>query len=310
MNTANERFFYHSFPRPQRKSNSVSPGLNVLASMLKSGLLLTPEVICWEQDGGQLCHLQRRICFTELCPTELPSHRADSCPFALELTADNLRELGGIPVFYVPSCSGTSKGFHGAGTTLVFAIAEVGVLLNHLREIKNVDPKALQSPPAWQYSWDGNKGWLSNLPAAQEAIAAVTKSIRALEQLCFVPDALQNLLLPTENLNHTQNLHYYYQREWRIIENFAIQDRWFIRDLEQEERELLVAQEPFFQKELAYPFLGNPKIVEQCKYYSRLEQEPVMSRVRRIFVPPAAFREAKRLVDDSGLKIQVVEAAG
>lgn len=61
MNIApTERFFYHSFPRPQKESASVSPGLNVLSSMLRSGLLLTPEVISWGQPGSEELPKQKK----------------------------------------------------------------------------------------------------------------------------------------------------------------------------------------------------------------------------------------------------------
>jgi hypothetical protein len=96
-----ERFFYHCFPRRHRSSESVSHGIEVLSSMLKSGLLLTPEVIRWGNGGKTLYHLQRRICFTELSPSELPDHADDFGPFALEFSIDALRELSGMPVFYV-----------------------------------------------------------------------------------------------------------------------------------------------------------------------------------------------------------------
>jgi hypothetical protein len=285
-----ERFFYHSFPRLQKDNPSVLPGLNALSSMLKFGLLLTPEVICWGQPGGErLCFLQKRICFTELAPTDLSNHAEEFGKFALEFSINGLRELGGIPVFYVPSCSDAAKGFHGVGTALVSGLDQVGQLLNRLREHKN-----------------GIQGCLSNLPAVQEAINSITGGPRSLEQLCFIPVAIQSLLLPTENPKYTDDLHYYRQREWRIIENFALNDHWPFRDLTQTEKEQLVAQEAFFQRELTYPSLGNPKIVDHCKYYSQLERTPVMGRVRNIIVPSAAVAEAKRLVDDSNLKIPVI----
>src|SRR5262245_56796620 len=100
---SNERFFYHSFPRRP----SVN-GLSILRSIIERGLLLTPEKFEFREpldDGSSSAPasiFQKRICFTELSPNELPAHSKLFGTFALEFDINTLRAMGAIPVFYVP----------------------------------------------------------------------------------------------------------------------------------------------------------------------------------------------------------------
>src|SRR5260370_1024189 len=104
-----ERYFYHSFPRRGRNENvEVEKGLKVLELIRDFGLLLTPEITAWEYphaDGSrprEMTMVQRRACFTELSPRELPRHASEFGHFALEFEVDTLKSLHALPVFYLP----------------------------------------------------------------------------------------------------------------------------------------------------------------------------------------------------------------
>src|SRR5262245_8661149 len=66
---AKSRYFFHSFPR--RKGATAKKGLAILESIVRSGLLLTPELIEWReiQSNGRFSEpftvAQKRVCFTE-----------------------------------------------------------------------------------------------------------------------------------------------------------------------------------------------------------------------------------------------------
>ena len=105
-----ERRFFHSFPRPKRgedREATLDRGLEILALMKSAGLILAPEVVEWDASvvagrAEQFRILQRRACFTELSPEELPSHAAVFGPVALSFDVAKLRSAGATPVIYAP----------------------------------------------------------------------------------------------------------------------------------------------------------------------------------------------------------------
>jgi hypothetical protein len=276
--------FYHSFPR--KHPNDIGHGLSVLHSILKSGLLLTPEVISWREPGRprdqapKISVLQTRICFTELLPRQLAEHSTLFGRFALEFSVESLRELGAIPVFYVPNSAELVKGLDGAGQALVMRVAQIQTLLERFRQMKN------QSP-------------------AKEVLVSASEGLLSLEELCFSLVALQNLLAPTENLDHTKPLFYYRQREWRIIENFAVNGHWPIRKPSDQEREALLATDGFFQKELKFEPARINQVIDGCRFFSDLGGTSVIQRVRRILVPSEALSDASQVVQKAGFAIPV-----
>lgn len=102
-------FFYHSFPRSfKNEKDALQKGIKIVRSMVEMGFLLTQEIVDW----GKYLKLneirpnridQKRICFTALNPKELKNHMAKWGIFSLEFNTQNIRLLGAMPVFYVPS---------------------------------------------------------------------------------------------------------------------------------------------------------------------------------------------------------------
>jgi hypothetical protein len=288
----NPRYFYHSFPR--RKGASLQHGLSVLDSILRSGLLLTPEVVRWRRPGAPITEapvvdaLQIRICFTELSPDELSDHSKTFGPFALEFTIQDLRELGGIPVFYVPYNSESVQGFNSIGQLLVMRISEIQQFLARARTIKQANDG----------EW-ANAGY-------KEAVGRLSHGLPSLEELDFTITALQGLFYPTENLSYTDELAYYRQREWRILENFAINGQWPFRTLTENEITTLKAMDSFFDKTIDHPPTGGGRVIDRCRFFTELLNKPVLDRLRRIVAPGECLAEAKRLVASVDRDVEVV----
>jgi hypothetical protein len=100
------------------------------------GLVLVPEFIEWRQpiSGGRLRTfpiLQRRVCFTELSPAELPQHGERFGHFAIEFDSTTIRELGGIPVFYIPQPDGDPSG-NALGVALLSIAADARAVINRV----------------------------------------------------------------------------------------------------------------------------------------------------------------------------------
>ena len=86
-----ERFFFHSFPRPKAGEQPLEKGLQMLAFMKEIGLVLAPEVVKWNASSlstneEEVQILQRRACFTEIARSEFLSTAGPSGRFLLRLT--------------------------------------------------------------------------------------------------------------------------------------------------------------------------------------------------------------------------------
>jgi hypothetical protein len=108
MKDVERRFFYHCFPRRGAGSDAeLVKGCKILEAIRDFGLLLTPQLLEWlqPQSSGtpprRFMALQKRVCFTELAPYELPRHAEKFGHFALEFETDVIRSLGAVPVFYI-----------------------------------------------------------------------------------------------------------------------------------------------------------------------------------------------------------------
>jgi hypothetical protein len=144
-----ECFFFHSFPRPrtgETRETQVQKGQLIGQSLLDNGILLSPEnyeLPILDSNGQVVDHVrttQRRACFTELELEALPEHSKTFGPFALVYRIDDLRQLGALPVFYIPLIRGTANlsalatdllgGFADA-TTYIKVLAQMRRWLSH-----------------------------------------------------------------------------------------------------------------------------------------------------------------------------------
>lgn len=253
-------------------------GMQMLHSMLTNGLLLTPEVLT----VNSVSFTQQRICFTELAPDELPEHAENFGNFALEFSIASLRELGAMPVFYVPNHNGNLSGFNGVGMLVPSLIVELKILLTRLKDLKSSSSQ--------------------NFSLLVDNLA---KNLHPIEQLFFLPDVLLNLCYPTENLEYTSSLGYYRQREWRIISNFVNQGEWPMKTPTDEQKEELLKISPFFSRDLPIDCHLDRRKVSHCMYFSMLGDKSVMSCLQKILVPAQVLERAKAMVTRTGLSIPV-----
>lgn len=122
-----EKHFYHSFPRVrtgESRAQVIQVGLETLKSIQQIGLVLAPETVVWRQclENGQdrtITVGQRRICFTELSRDQVQQHAERFGPFSLEFRIDTLRQLGALPVIYVPQRLKMDRRLSTAGETIV-----------------------------------------------------------------------------------------------------------------------------------------------------------------------------------------------
>jgi hypothetical protein len=138
------RFFYHSFPRRGASTGvEIEKGKQVLTAIRDFGLVLTPQFIEWTQPNidappRTLPVLQKRVCFTELSPTELPGHAEKFGHFSLEFEIDTVRRLGAMPVFYVPQPTSEATDGSLVGSALVAIATDWRAVLQRMAWLNEI----------------------------------------------------------------------------------------------------------------------------------------------------------------------------
>jgi len=304
------KFLYHSFPR--RGSDNIDlaiiRGLAILSSMIKSGLLLTPEVTDWRehlQDGtlSQPVKLfQKRICFTLLAPSQLQEHATTFGPFAFEYSVEDLRRLGGVPVFYIPYARETDMGLEGIGGALMARLSEIQTLLTRLSDLNGI----IQTTQ--------NKNEFLNVTSNRIGVAQTRCTVGAAEDLIHFltykmqqpPSQLLNSIrglsgffYPTEDPKNIRGiLHYYRQREWRINGNMIKNSKESTRSLREAEIEKLIEiDNEFFGHNLDFP-TGVYNRAEQSLIFHEVDNKHVLHFARRLIVPEKALEKASQIIGD------------
>src|SRR5207249_1603232 len=118
--------------------------------------------------------------------------------------------------------------------------------------------------------------------------------------LHFTLRALLNLYYPTDDPKRTGPLHYYQQREWKIVPNLSFRGQWHYPPPNPEESEKLRQVNPDFFGAMIH---GKPR-VDHCCFFT-VDGKNVVDLVRRIIVPDAVVDDAKKIVTARGRNFDV-----
>ena len=329
MENSKELFFYHSFPRLDgNKNRLIEKGLNILSSMVDSGLLLTPEKDdpTWQEErsNGFLSHsmsmVQNRICFTCLPQEKLPEHEKDFGPFSLEFSYDNFRALGGLPVIYLPSSISPRNDLSNIGSALVARLGEIKKLLLRLSDTLE---RLRKTPDKYGYVRISENKEVSKLNckvgAAEILLDALSSGIETPSTLVRAINGLANLLCPTDFPPNEDPLYNFRLREWRIIAgmgrlNEKGEYKEITRKPENGEIETLKKIDPdFFETKKRVldkkGRLGKEKtIAEISRFYSKLNGRFVLNYARRLIVPDEAVKNALQIVSKLPKPLEVVSS--
>jgi hypothetical protein len=207
---------YHCFPRKQKRStlptNAGPIGTNddsagweqakaIFSNILEDGIYLTEENISipWDDPFGDhkstdISFFQYRFCLTSLSEDEdLYNHCQIFGNIGLGFGLDEIRQLGGFPVFYLPSPSTNPSWsrdrLNFSGVSLVYRIAEMRSIFETVESL----PQNLRQL------------FLANVSDFDNMMGA----LRFFGNMLYFTDYLRQ--------NDTMELRYYKQREWRII---------------------------------------------------------------------------------------------
>jgi hypothetical protein len=294
-------YFFHSFPRSRRnesRHDQLTKGLQIASSLLKNGLLLTPEnyTLPVIGDDGEvvdsIAATQRRACFTELSASELPGHSQLFGPFALAFPIDRLRQLGALPVFYIPT-QVQGRYLSNLGLEILLGVTDASRIIATLSMVR---AKLAESPDLQlkfrgkviDYSIDESaaiRSFIDTLFESALADPTTTDSRLLAAASCFYP---------TENAQYTKQLAYYRQREWRIVHGSFTYDgnEPFTRATEAQAAELVAIDEDFFSKELSFadrkPGIGaavRDTIGRRSYFYRTLADIDVVGSAEYFIVP-------------------------
>ncbi|MCI5125718.1 MAG: hypothetical protein D3925_14900 [Candidatus Electrothrix sp. AR5] len=315
-----ERYFYHSFPRRHHgatREEVLSKGLKILDSIVESGLILTPEKTDWFEfltDGNRskpVEVVQKRVCFTELSPSELPRHSDTFGEFALEFSIETLRCLGGSPVFYLPSMSLEETSCSGMSGALICRMLEIQELLTRLKGMDEVAKSTTNKSELLSITRNGVVTDTTRCTAggAEDLLAMLQSEMQPISVLLGSLQAISGFFYPTEDLKRNKILHYYRQREWRIIANGVWRGENVCDELSESEiKTLLDIDTDFFGKEMDFP-TGRYTIARQSRKLKSLAGKHVLQYLKRLIVPEEAISRAKSILDKKGISIPVEHLA-
>jgi hypothetical protein len=313
-----ERFFYHSFPRRGRSTDGeIEKGCKILSLICDAGLVLAPELVKWNYphaDGTpprEQQTIQKRICFTELAPTELIEHAKEFGHFALEFDVHTLKRMGAMPVFYIPQATEDDEyGVTSLGATLVIQAIDAMILAMRLGGVK----KILDDAPTTQSTLDCTFGFQTetlktfqlNVPEARKVIEGLTYALTPPDMLEHALTGLLSCFYPADNLRDNKALAYYRQREWRIAWNFAIRGEEVMRRPSNEVvARLLEIDSDFFGRNFDTP-AGMSQLAREALVLPGVGGKRLIELVNRIVVPRAAAPAAQALVARVGTSTPVV----
>lgn len=306
------RFFYHSFPRPRKSTpDHDGKGLRILESMCRNGLLLVPERVSWHdptgsRPGDQIHALQRRIAFTELAPSELPEHAEFFGPFALEYEIPVLRSFGVLPVIYVPDSPDREPGLDWTGISLLARLADATQVIGGLVETQQLTAATIEMDLRGRDGSHFRRFDERETAAIRDYIALIQGAPgQRLAEISGALRSLTSLFYPTEHPKYTGPLGYYRQREWRLFSGAMVGGRPTTSvTTEPQTQELLEIDADFFSRTLPFPD-GEATLASKSHYLPSAQGRHVLAAANRIIVPAPVLAEAEATLRRFGLDVAV-----
>ncbi len=298
---------FHSFPRARRdetRLESTIKGVRIADSLLKNGLLLAPEnfdIPLLNEHGVQddsISFLQSRICFTEIPTSELREHSSTFGEFSLIYDIDDLRRIGGLPVHYVPMPIGSH--LYGLGAQIIGGLADAARVLDTIVAMR----QQMETSPTLRIQWtrtiDGQTVG-DGVRFTEEQTTILRSFFDEFESICASPlvATRQKLLAaaacfyPTEHPARGGRLHYYRQREWRVVECGLLNDGAPLapRATNEQVETLHGIDSDFFSKTINVPSerkIGGwqtATLADRCRFLSRVADLDVVGLARFLVVP-------------------------
>jgi hypothetical protein len=324
---ASDRKFFHSFPRPRSSDTAEmlnAKGLGILKLIKQVGLIVAPETVEWHvplQDGTRrtITYDQLRVCFTELHESELRQHAQRFGPFALEFEIDCLRQMGALPVIYMPQ-SVSAGALSAIGSVLVMEIHHVEATIRMLEQLRmNTDERELLAANrgATHIAPDcvmnlrntEEDGTITNdfaipIQAVRDVLKFIGFKNAPYSEMMNALAYAKSLFYPTDDTIHDDTLAYYRQREWRIGRGLTSAGTIHSRALsDDEKRRVIDIDQRFWTASIGAP---PARRIDAAHVIAQFGDGPVTDAVSRVIVPPEAVSNARELFGDKVVSLDAL----
>lgn len=323
------RNFYHSFPRPrpgETEEQIIEKGLLILKCIYEIGLIFAPEILEWKQplvNGTTRTTLlrQKRLSLTELDRSEVARHSVNFGPFSLEFNIDTLRQLGALPVVYMPQQLKNHPALSSIGSSVVTQLLDIKYTINALHNLANVSNPdyiiAHSDNPDVTHVNEDYSITLDNIDDQKKVVATSrvpAKHVRDVinyigfknapfDLMIGILTIVQNLFYPTDDEGHDDTLSYYRQREWRLIGGLHFNGIPHGRPLTDDEKQQVRSiDERFWSREIADKD-GSFRRVDEAVVLDVAEGRSIKEFIMAVLVPPQAYDRARAIVGDIAVKV-------
>jgi hypothetical protein len=171
--------FFHCFSRRTLDAAGCENELFILGCILKWGLLLVPETIILPgeqfdqgRQGMPIQYIQRRLSLTLLTEQELRGHRQKFGKFAVEFDLLSGRQLGAVPVIYLPqpSVQGEYQALDAIGATILYRLREIFFVLAGLASLEDSAKSAKDTDSIELFPGSGAENRTVNVRAIKNVI--------------------------------------------------------------------------------------------------------------------------------------------
>jgi hypothetical protein len=141
---------------------------------------------------------------------------------------------------------------------------------------------------------------------ARDLLAYLEHGHQPIHILRSAVQALAGYFYPVEDLNYTDVLGYYRQREWRIIGNMVHMNQPMSRNCSGAEQAFLEKLDPqFWARTIDLP-TGPTKRSMAAQVYPIFRGQPVFASVRRVIAPRAALAWVEKRLRSSGIDKETI----
>ena len=302
---AEERYFYHSFPRRCRGTPAeIEEGCTILGIIRDHGLALVPQVIQWEYphaDGSPNRTsdvFQQRVCFTELPPAELVGHARKFGRFALEFDIATLKALGAMPVFYIPKAVGAVQGAEWAANVMVMQLQDAYVLSLRFAGISKMMQESQPGEKVIRATvgFDKPKTFDLDIADTRHVFEMLGFALTPPEMLTPAFEAAMRFFVPADDPREHIELGYYREREWRIATNIVMAGGVALLQAPTEDLiQRLKALDPEFFDQKYHASRGDQTRADGVSMLAEFNGRSIVQLARRIVVPRAALKQAKAI---------------
>lgn len=265
---------FHAFPRraagsPDRES---AQAILILKSILKRGLIITPEVVEWRSraTGQPTFTAQKRVCFTSIGPGEFDRHAMQFGSFAIGFDRATLESLGATPVFYVPRYLRDGQQGRNIGNFYIEKLLQIQLFLDN-------NPKSFS---------------IGNEPVTTEELSHFTRF-------------LTGLFYPVEDLEKDKSRLYFDQNEWRILGNLFLGKQALSRPLNDEEKSEISELDPDFFCRRIRLATNTYRTIDQSAIIDSVDGTPLRDAIRCMIAPARDKIAVNRILQEFGVDVPV-----